>query len=78
MLWRVTELEQFNREYEVQEYAPGLLLFGSNGGGEAFAFDLRTPVRRVVSLPFVGMDLKIATLLGTSFDSFLEHLAKER
>jgi hypothetical protein len=41
MLWRVNDLLRSNREYEVAEYAPGLLLFGSNGGGEGFAFDLR-------------------------------------
>ena len=40
MLWKIDELLRFNREYEVPEYAPGLFLFGSNGGGEAFAFDL--------------------------------------
>src|SRR4051812_43628903 len=41
ILWRGSELIQFNREYEVEKYAPGLLLFGSNGGGEGFAFDMR-------------------------------------
>jgi len=30
-LWHVNELMMFNKEYAVAEYAPGLLLFGSNG-----------------------------------------------
>ena len=34
VFWKVSELIQFNREYEVQKYAPGIFLFGSNGGGE--------------------------------------------
>jgi hypothetical protein len=41
-LWRVEELRERNAGYEVAEFAPGLFLFGSNGGGEAFAFDTRS------------------------------------
>lgn len=76
MLWKISELLQFNREYEVQDYAPGLLVFGSSGGGEAYAFDLRVKGKNsVVSVPFVGMDLKEAVLIAETFDGFLEHLA---
>jgi hypothetical protein len=32
-LWRVEELRERNAGYEVAEFAPGLFLFGSNGGG---------------------------------------------
>jgi hypothetical protein len=32
-LWRPEEIEEFNRDYELSEYAPGFLAFGSNGGG---------------------------------------------
>jgi hypothetical protein len=76
MLWKIGELLRFNREYQVQEYAPGLLLFGSSGGGEACAFDLGPGERHaVVAVPFVGMDLtkrdlaprrNIRWVLGTS------------
>jgi hypothetical protein len=34
MLWSVEELASMNHSYEVQDYAPGLLIFGSDGGGE--------------------------------------------
>ena len=34
IFWRAEELADFNREYEVDKYAPGILLFGSDGGGE--------------------------------------------
>lgn len=78
MLWKIKELLQFNREYAVLEYAPGLLLFGSNGGGKAFAFDLRAEGRSpVVSVPFIGMDLRDALPLAETFDGFLEHLARQ-
>lgn len=41
ILWKAEEILPFNRDYEVERMAPDLLAFGSNGGGEAFAFDKR-------------------------------------
>jgi len=38
-LWPPDEVERWNREYHVQELAPGFFGFGSSGGGELFAFD---------------------------------------
>ena len=78
MLWKVEELIPFNKEYQVEEYAPGLLLFGSSGGGEAFAFDVREPSETpVVSVPFIGMDLNDIVQLAETFDGFLEYLAQQ-
>ena len=77
MLWKVSELLPFNHEYEAAEYAPGLLLFGSNGGGEAFAFDLRFPDKPIVSVPFIGMDLTEALPVAKTFEGFLEYLARQ-
>ena len=75
ILWRASELLEFNREYEVEKYAPGLLLFGSNGGGEAFAFDTREVSVRIVMVPFIGMSLKDAAPVADSFENFLSSLA---
>lgn len=55
-------------------YAPGLFLFGSDGGGEAFAFDLRSNPPPVVSVPFVGMDLSLVEFVAVDFGAFLEVL----
>ena len=77
ILWRVGELIDLNRDYEVAKYAPGLLLFGSNGGGEAFAFDTRqSEEMRIRMVPFIGMSLKDATHVADAFDGFLIRLAK--
>lgn len=74
MLWSGEELASMNQSYEVQNYAPGLLIFGSNGGGEAYGFDTRTPQWPIVQVPFVGMDWGDAKPMGGSFSAFLEHL----
>jgi hypothetical protein len=48
-------LEQFNREYEVNEYASGIILIGSDGGGEGFGFDRQSVAMFIVRVPFIGI-----------------------
>jgi hypothetical protein len=71
ILWRVEELLPHNAAYEVNEYAPGLLVFGSDGGGEALAFDTAAQGFPVVTVPFVGMERTLARTVALSFDGFL-------
>lgn len=73
IFWRLDELEELNKAYQIDERVPGLLVFGSDGGGEAFAFDARGSV---VSIPFVGMELDLARPMGASYNEFLEELAR--
>lgn len=74
MLWGVQELASMNQSYEVEKNAPGLLIFGSDGGGEAYGFDTRTPQWQIVQVPFVGMSWNSAKPMGTTFHAFLERL----
>jgi hypothetical protein len=76
IFWPVEELLEMNKGYEAPRYAPGLLLFGSDGGGEAFAFDRRSDGMPVVSVPFVGMDVTLARPMGATFNDFLWGLSK--
>lgn len=74
ILWKAEELLTFNREYEIEMYAPGLFLFGSSGGGEGFAFDMRDEKMGVVMVPFIGMSLTDAKPIAPGFDDFLRYL----
>ncbi len=76
ILWRIEELELFNREYEVERYAPGIFLFGSNGSGEAFGFDTRSVPYKVVQVPFIGMDIKYATPVANGFIDLLKRMSE--
>jgi hypothetical protein len=77
MLWPLEELQRQNAAYNVTTFAPGLVLFGSSGGGEAYGFDTRRrPHVRIVSGPFIGMRLEAARDCGGDFDSFLEVIAR--
>lgn len=77
ILWAVNELELFNREYEVGSYCPELLLIGSSGGGEAYAFDKRSTPWGVVQVPFIGMDYSLCEELASSFSEFIETLVQD-
>ena len=74
ILWRIEELLKFNEEYKAAEFAPELFLFGSNGGGEAFAFDLRFKEKPIVSVPFITLELEDAITMGANFREFIEAL----
>jgi hypothetical protein len=75
-LWRVEELFDRNANYKVEHFAPGLLIFGSDGGGEAFAFDMRFDPPPVVAVPFVPMNIDDAIRIALSFDDFMDKAAQ--
>ena len=76
ILWKVEELYQFNRDYQVNEYAPGFLIFGSTGGGDGFAFDTRSNPFRVMQVPFIGMSLVDAFFVADCFTTLLERMVE--
>jgi hypothetical protein len=75
-LWRVEELAERNAGYNVPYWAPDLFLFGSDGGGEAFAFDTRSSPPTIIAIPFITLDDCDAIAISTSFRRFLEVLFK--
>lgn len=76
ILWRIEELKIFNCEYEVSKYAPGILLFGSDGGGEAYGFDTRDKRMSIVRVPFVGMCIDYVIKVSDDFCGLFVELRK--
>lgn len=74
ILWKATELVKFNEGYEVETYAPGLIMFGSTGGGDGFAFDTRTSPYCVMQIPFIGMSLEDGFHVAGSFSELLQRM----
>lgn len=69
--WSASELVEYNRGY-VAEYAPNLVIFGSDGGGEAFAFDRSTQPPSIVMVPFIGLDSPVPQC--QTFSDFIARL----
>jgi hypothetical protein len=74
VLSRVEQLGGMNAACEVAEFAPELFLFGSNGAGEAFAYDTRFSPHRIIAIPLITLDLCDAVMMAANFRSFLEVL----
>lgn len=74
MLWGAMELGERNRGYHVREFASGLILIGSNGGGEAFGFVHRGGKAGYVRLPFIPMDLREAEDMGETLFGLVQRL----
>lgn len=73
MLWPVGELPEYNEDYEVEEMAPGLVLFASDGGGSFYAFEREGG--RIVDVPSMPVEGAYAKRVGDTFVEFLETLA---
>ena len=71
VLYPLSEIIQYNEEYEIEEFVPGLMLIGSNGGGEAFAIDYRSDEIRFVMIPFIFEEEAIIEL-SDSIEGFLQ------
>jgi SMI1 / KNR4 family (SUKH-1) len=70
-LWPAGEVLLANRDYEVETNVPGFFAFGSSGGGEMFALDLRHGQPwPVVMIPFIPMEAKYAKQVAPDFASF--------
>jgi hypothetical protein len=74
MLWSVADFIEMNTGTYYAEAAPGLIVFGSDGGGEAFGFDTRSTPPPIVVAPYVGMEWDVAYRIAPTFDLFLQHL----
>lgn len=72
ILWALTDMIQLNKDYEVEEYAPEFFIFGSNGGGTAFAIEKNTG--DIYEMPFIGMSKEEANFLNKTFTEFIEKI----
>lgn len=74
-LWPLDQLATWNEAYAVDEFASGIVLFGSDGGNEAYAFVQDDDRVRIVGVPLIGMSWNDAVVLGESFREFLIAIA---
>jgi hypothetical protein len=71
-LFRWEELWALNEAFEINENAPELVIFGSNGYGDAFCFSRNSP--QILQVPFIPLALEHAEVVGRTFASFFQSL----
>jgi hypothetical protein len=73
IIWSIEDIIELNEAYGVNDFSKGLVVFGSDGGDTAFAFDTRTNETHIVTVPFIGMDLEEVTTCSNTFNGFLQY-----
>ncbi len=73
VLWRPEEIEEFNKDYEINEYAPGFITFGGNGGGELL---VTNSTGAVFYMPAIGMAPDTAIKIASSLKEFKGYMQK--
>ena len=71
-IWKHEDLIQYNADYHVTEHCPDVFMFGSNGGGEGFAFAKNLTPIQIVLVPFIGMDKESAIIVGSDIDELFK------
>jgi hypothetical protein len=72
-IWAIEELIEYNRAYEVDLYAEGYFIFGTNLGGTAYAFNKKDS--SIVQFEFIGMLMDDNPIYcGAGFVDFLSYL----
>jgi hypothetical protein len=76
-IWRLEEVIAGNEELHILEFAPGLLIFGGDGGNEAYAFDRMNPQWPIVVVPLVGLSRKEIRVVARTFKEFIHRLVAD-
>lgn len=76
-LWSLENIIKYNQGYDVEKYVPGLILIGSDGGNEAYAYDSRDKSKPIVSVPFIVMNFDDVVKCADNFTDFLQYLYEQ-
>ena len=77
-IWPAEEVLGLNVGYAVAASLPGFFGFGTNGGGELFAFDTRRPPPfPIVMVPFIPMNVREATHVAESFAQLRQMIGRD-
>ena len=75
-LFPLNDIIQWNKDYELDIYAPDYFLFGSDGGGNAFFIERKSC--KIFQIPFEAMSeaQEYGIHMGDNFDDFLLKLGR--
>jgi hypothetical protein len=73
VLWRPEEVDEFNKDYQLERYAPGFITFGGNGGGELLVVN---EAGEVFYMPAIGMEPESAIKIAENLQEFKGYMEK--
>ena len=74
--WRCEDIVQLNKDYSIQKYlAENFVAFGTDGGGECYAFDYSIPQKpKIVKCSLCALDINELIFIADTFTEFVEVL----
>jgi hypothetical protein len=73
IIWEPENIAEYNKDYELDKYAPGFTAFGSNGGNELSVVDEKGAV---YTIPAIGMDPKYADKISKSISEIRKFMER--
>jgi hypothetical protein len=75
-LWEIECIVESNGidGYSILEFAPGLVVIGSDEGGTAIGYDFRSRHPKLVEVDFIGLDINNPFYSTENFIDYIEHL----
>jgi hypothetical protein len=77
-LFRAEEIDEINVSAAIEEFAPGLVIFGSNLGGISYAFDMRQEQETIVEFFDEDIGDGEEQFCANSMSEFFKYLAERR
>ena len=74
MVYAIEQLVPCNEPYGLAASGLGLIIFGSDGGGTSYTFDIRQSAVRIVDVDSISMDLGPINVCGDTFLEFVQFL----
>jgi hypothetical protein len=65
--WPLDKIVEYNKDYQVEDFAIGYFGFATSGGGEMYCL---SPSARIVCLAFVGMNPNEELLVADTWQQF--------
>jgi hypothetical protein len=76
-LWSARDVIRFNRAYQVPEFIPGLLLFGTDASVMGYGLDWSTNEVRCVEIELAALDREYVHEMAESFTGLIRLLASD-
>ena len=73
IIWEPENLNEYNIDYELSEYAPDFTAFGSNGANELLVVNTSGSI---YTIPAIGMEPKYAEKIAESFSDLKQYMEK--
>lgn len=79
-LWEMESIVDSNgtEGYSILEFAPGLIVIGSDGGGTAIGYDFRNDKPQLIEVDFIGLDIDSPFFSTGNFIDFIRYFYNHR